>query len=244
MDRFAVEVAGRLVHRRTPAPRSSRAPRSAPTPPARRPRARTASAAESTERLPGTERRNSTPSRPPDPPTTRARGRQRSTDDRRTMTTQRAIGYVFVAVVVIGGIVFVVGPACGAGRKEAGSEIELAANRKARTSTDEELEGPQAQPRALGAVRPARRGRPGAPDLLAGRARSSGGRRQGLRRDLRRARPRRSTRRRRQCVNCHGPDGVGGVGELRHHRRERRLRLAGELEGAGAQHRAVPLLRG
>ncbi len=44
------------------------------------------------------------------------------------MTTQRAVGYVFIAVVVIGGIFFLISQ-MAKGRKEAGSEIELAANR-------------------------------------------------------------------------------------------------------------------
>ena len=54
-------------------------------------------------------------------------------------TTQRAIGFVILAVVAIGFVVWLVSNLI-AGRKEAGSEIELAANRKPYYS-DEELEG-------------------------------------------------------------------------------------------------------
>ena len=53
-------------------------------------------------------------------------------------TVQRSVGYIVLAVVVVGGIFFVITQVRG-GRKELGSEIELAANRKP-YFTDEELE--------------------------------------------------------------------------------------------------------
>jgi mono/diheme cytochrome c family protein len=56
-------------------------------------------------------------------------------------TTQRSVGYVILALVVIGGIFFVWSQ-LRIGRKEAGSEIELAPNRKPYLP-DEELEGPK-----------------------------------------------------------------------------------------------------
>jgi cytochrome c peroxidase len=56
-------------------------------------------------------------------------------------TTQQAFGLVLLAVVVIGAIIWVVAN-LRAGRKEVGSEIELAANRKPYLD-DEELEGPK-----------------------------------------------------------------------------------------------------
>lgn len=56
-------------------------------------------------------------------------------------TTQRAIGFVILAVVAIGFVVWFIAN-LRAGRDEIGSEIELAANRKQYLS-DEELEGPK-----------------------------------------------------------------------------------------------------
>jgi mono/diheme cytochrome c family protein len=56
-------------------------------------------------------------------------------------TTQRSIGYVVLAVVILGGILFVWNQ-MRIGRREAGSEIELAPNRKPYLP-DEELEGPK-----------------------------------------------------------------------------------------------------
>ncbi len=56
-------------------------------------------------------------------------------------TTQRSIGYVVLAVIVIGGVFFVI-TQMRHGRKEAGAELELAPNRKPYLA-DEELEGPK-----------------------------------------------------------------------------------------------------
>jgi len=56
-------------------------------------------------------------------------------------TTQRSIGYVVLAVIAIGGIFFVI-TQMQHGRKEAGSELELAPNRKPYLD-DDELEGPK-----------------------------------------------------------------------------------------------------
>ena len=44
------------------------------------------------------------------------------------------------------------------------------------------------------------------------------------------------------CAACHGPEGTGGAADLHDHRRQRRFRLVGELAGAGPQHRAVSVL--
>jgi len=55
------------------------------------------------------------------------------------MTTQRSVGYIVIAV-VFGGALFFVWNQIRHGRKEAGSEIELAANRKEYIN-DEQLEG-------------------------------------------------------------------------------------------------------
>ena len=54
------------------------------------------------------------------------------------MTTQRAIGYIVLALVVVGAIGWTIF-AVVSGRKGVGSEVELAANRKTYLS-DEELE--------------------------------------------------------------------------------------------------------
>jgi mono/diheme cytochrome c family protein len=56
-------------------------------------------------------------------------------------TTQRSVGYVVLAVVIIGGVLFIWNQ-LRIGRKEAGSEIELAPNRQPYLP-DEELEGPK-----------------------------------------------------------------------------------------------------
>jgi mono/diheme cytochrome c family protein len=56
-------------------------------------------------------------------------------------TTQRSVGYVVLALVIIGGIFFI-WTQLRIGRREAGSEIELAPNRKPYLP-DEELEGPK-----------------------------------------------------------------------------------------------------
>ena len=55
-------------------------------------------------------------------------------------TTQRSVGYIVIALVVIGGIFFLWSQ-LSIGRKEAGSEIELAPNRQPYLP-DEQLEGP------------------------------------------------------------------------------------------------------
>lgn len=123
------------------------------------------------------------------------------------MTTQRAIGYVFVTVVVLGGIAFVWAQ-LRAGRKEAGAEIELAANRGPGQS-DEELEGPRLNLALWGAF-----------GLLIVVGLSlpiywlaEPGRQQGAVADydaifIERGKEIFETKA--QCVNCHGPDGVGG----------------------------------
>jgi mono/diheme cytochrome c family protein len=123
------------------------------------------------------------------------------------MTTQRAVGYVFIAVVVIGGILLVISQ-MAKGRKEAGSEIELAANRGP-GQTDEELEGPRLNLALWSAF-----------GLLMVIALAlpiywlaEGGRQAGAVKDFR------ATfiaggldvyTNKAQCVNCHGPQGVGG----------------------------------
>jgi mono/diheme cytochrome c family protein len=123
------------------------------------------------------------------------------------MTTQRAVGYVFIAVVVIGGIFFVISQ-MAKGRKEAGSEIELAANRGP-GQTDEELEGPRlnlALWSAFGLL------------IIVALALpiywlAEGGRQAGAVKDFRNTFITEGLdvyTTKAQCVNCHGPAGVGG----------------------------------
>ena len=118
MDRFATEVAGGVLtveHRH----RSSRARRSAPTPPARRPRARTASVAAGALM-----------------PVTRQPGRVRWPHGQHHDHRLHVIAVVLIVGFVIAGRrQHAAGP-----QAEVGSEIELAANRKPYL-TDEELEG-------------------------------------------------------------------------------------------------------
>ncbi|HKY15127.1 MAG TPA: cytochrome c [Microthrixaceae bacterium] len=124
------------------------------------------------------------------------------------MTTQRAIGYVFVAVVVIGGILFVWAQ-LRAGRKEAGSEIELAANRGPGQS-DEELEGPRLNLALWGAFGLL---------IVVGLALpiywlAEGGRQAGAVKGFDETFAERGLviyEEKAQCVNCHGPEGVGGA---------------------------------
>jgi mono/diheme cytochrome c family protein len=123
------------------------------------------------------------------------------------MTTQRAVGYVFIAVVVIGGIFFVISQ-LAKGRKEAGAEIELAANRGP-GQTDEELEGPRLNLALWSAF-----------GLLLIVAISlpiywlaEGGRQAGAVKDFRNTFIEEGEvvyTTQAQCVNCHGPNGVGG----------------------------------
>jgi mono/diheme cytochrome c family protein len=123
------------------------------------------------------------------------------------MTTQRAIGYVFIAVVVIGGV-FLVWSQMRKGRKEAGSEIVLAANRGP-GQTDEELEGPRLNLALWGAF---------ALMIVVGLALpiywlAEGGRQAGAIKDFQRTFEERGLviyETKAQCVNCHGPAGVGG----------------------------------
>jgi len=56
-------------------------------------------------------------------------------------TTQRSIGYAVLALIVLGGIAFLINQ-FAVGRREAGSEVELAPNRKPYLD-DAELEGPK-----------------------------------------------------------------------------------------------------
>lgn len=56
-------------------------------------------------------------------------------------TTQRSVGYAVLALIVLGGLAFLINQ-LALGRREAGSEIELAPNRKPYLP-DEELEGPK-----------------------------------------------------------------------------------------------------
>ena len=60
-------------------------------------------------------------------------------------STQRTVGLVILAIVFLGGLVFIYFNIRSA-REEVGSEIELASNRKPYLS-DEELEGREARPR-------------------------------------------------------------------------------------------------
>jgi mono/diheme cytochrome c family protein len=123
------------------------------------------------------------------------------------MTTQRAIGYVFVAVVVIGGV-FLVWSQMRKGRKEAGSEIVLAANRGP-GQTDEELEGPRLNLALWGAF---------GLMIVVGLALpiywlAEGGRQAGAVKDFQETFEARGLviyEEKAQCVNCHGPNGVGG----------------------------------
>ncbi len=123
------------------------------------------------------------------------------------MTTQRAIGYVFIAVVVIGGV-FLVWSQMRKGRKEAGSEIVLAANRGP-GQTDEELEGPRLNLALWGAF---------GLMIVVGLALpiywlAEGGRQAGAVRDFQHTFEERGLviyESKAQCVNCHGPAGVGG----------------------------------
>jgi mono/diheme cytochrome c family protein len=124
------------------------------------------------------------------------------------MTTQRAIGYVFVAVVAIGLVFFVISQ-LAKGRKEAGSEIVLAANRGPGQS-DDELEGKRlnlALWSAFGLL------------LIVGLSLpiywlAEGGRQAGAVKDFQQTFIDRGLvvyTTKAQCVNCHGPKGVGGT---------------------------------
>ena len=123
-------------------------------------------------------------------------------------TTQRAIGFVIAAVVAIGFIVWLVSN-IRAGRKEAGSEIELAANRKPYLS-DEELEGRKLNVALFAAA-----------GLLAVIAITlplywlgEPGRQKGAvaaSEEIFVARGLDTYQNGAQCVNCHGGAGVGGV---------------------------------
>ena len=123
-------------------------------------------------------------------------------------TTQRAFGLVIAAIVVIGFIVWLV-TNLRSGRKEAGSEIELAANRKEYLS-DAELEGKKLNLALFSAA-----------GLLAVIAvvlplywLGEPGRMEGAAEDFQEIFVERGLdtyENGAQCVNCHGGAGVGGV---------------------------------
>jgi mono/diheme cytochrome c family protein len=123
-------------------------------------------------------------------------------------TTQRAFGLVIAAIVVIGFIVWLV-TNLRSGRKEAGSEIELAANRKEYLS-DAELEGKKLNLALFSAA-----------GLLAVIAvvlplywLGEPGRMKGAEEDYQEIFVERGLdtyENGAQCVNCHGGAGVGGV---------------------------------
>lgn len=123
-------------------------------------------------------------------------------------TTQRAIGFVILAIVAVGFVIWLVAN-LRAGRKEIGSEIELAANRKPYLS-DEELEGPKLNLALYSAL-----------GLLAVIAvvlplywLAEPGRQEGAVKTFDETFVRRGLEiyeNGAQCVNCHGGAGVGGV---------------------------------
>jgi mono/diheme cytochrome c family protein len=123
-------------------------------------------------------------------------------------TTQRAIGFVILAVVAIGFVIWFVAN-MRAGRKEIGAEIELAANRKPYLS-DEELEGKKLNGALFAAA-----------GLLAIIAvtlplywLAEPGRQEGAVAMYEETFVRRGLElyeQGAQCVNCHGGAGVGGV---------------------------------
>ena len=152
-------------------------------------------------------------------------------------TAASAIGGV-IAVVLIGGFIIAVIANMRRGRAEVGAELELAANRKPYLS-DEELEGKKLD-RTLGfglvllavialalplywLAEPGRQS--GAIEGFKEEAISRGATVYNVKA---------------KCSDCHGPAGVGGV------RSYTLLNAngAGQLEGPGAQHGAVPLLEG
>ncbi len=123
------------------------------------------------------------------------------------MTTQRAIGYVVIAVVFIGGFFFV-WTQMRKGRKEAGSEIELAPNRK-QYFDDEKLETTKlnwALWASFGFL------------IVVGVTLplywlAEGGRQEGMvahMQDIFQTRGEETYVTGAQCVGCHGPEGVGG----------------------------------
>jgi hypothetical protein len=127
-------------------------------------------------------------------------------------TTQRSIGYVVLAIVILGGIGFVLNQ-LRIGRREAGSEIELAPNRKPYLA-DEELEGPKLNLALWSAL--------GLLVIIAVTLPlywlAEGGRQEGAVKDFRNGfiekgalifgtDPLEGA----QCETCHGPKGTGGV---------------------------------
>lgn len=124
------------------------------------------------------------------------------------ITPQRSVGYVVIAVVFTGGFFFL-WTQIRKGRKEAGSEIELAANRKEYIN-DEELEGKKlnlALWSAFGLL------------IVIGVTLplywlAEGGRQAGAREDFKEVFAKRGKAiydKEAKCSGCHGPEGAGGA---------------------------------
>ena len=158
-------------------------------------------------------------------------------------STQRAIGFVVLAVVVIGFVV--VAHRQPPSRSQRGRLRDRAGAQPQAVPDRRRARGQEAQPRAVFGRRPAGDHRRRAPALLAGRAGPPGRRGRGCtRRPSPAARPGALRRPSAQCVTCHGGAGIGGVHDLRRQRPERSVRRPGHLDRPGAQQRPVPLLRG
>ena len=152
---------------------------------------------------------------------------------------QKTVGYTLAALLIVG---FAIAVALNMrrGRKEVGSEIELAANRKPYYDDDTLETRKLDRTLQLGLLtliviavalplywlaEPGRQD-----DRIAGWNETFIKRGETLYNEGA------------NCAACHGPGRHRRRGELHDHRAQRRFRLVGELAGAGAQHRAVSLL--